>query len=229
MRAVVAEAIPVPNLKTSEGNMLEVIDATSTAAMNATESLATDFPPETMESQNELGEAITSLWSAHLNAKHAARATNEELRTIRAKLGEQLSEMKKLLAKPGRGGQWSAFLLEKGIPRASGDRLVARHLRSLDPSANCVTEELSEPTDEDVQKLFIAVWPKIRRTLRSRQSVDLFVRLLTAHCESGDMRVQESPVVTQPTAAFDPPSSDGDSEFCSAPPPGPDRATICAS
>ena len=81
--------------------------------------------------------------------------------------------MKQILAKPGRGGQWSSFLVERQIPRATADRLVARHLRSLDPNANCVTEDVSEPTEEEVQRLFTSVWPKLHRTLRSRQSVDL--------------------------------------------------------
>jgi hypothetical protein len=213
--------------------MLEVIDATNTDGMNTIESLTTDFTPETMGSQNELGEAITNLWAAHANAKIAARATNEELRALRAKLGERLSEMKQILAKPGRGGQWSSFLEERRIPRATADRLVARHQRSLNPDANCVTEDVSEPTDEDVQKLFIAVWPKLRRILRSRQSVDLFVRLLTAHCEHAELTVHEIPAVMPTAVTFDKPSSDGDSsvepEFCSAPPPGPNRGTICAS
>jgi hypothetical protein len=208
--------------------MLEVIDATNTI-----ESLATDFTPETVEAHNELGTAITNLWSMHLNAKNAARATNEELRTLRAKLGEQLSEMKQILAKPGRGGQWSSFLMERGIPRATADRLVERHLRSLNLDENCVTEEVSEPTDEDVQKLFTSLWPKLRRTLRSRQSLDLFVALLTSHCQHCEPTVHEIAAVMPATATFDPPSSDEDSlvepEFCSAPPPGPDRTTICAS
>jgi hypothetical protein len=209
--------------------MLEMIDA-----MNAIESLATEFTPEPTDPQTEIGEAITNLWVAHANAKIAARATNDELRTIRAKLGEHLSEMKHILAKPGRSGQWSSFLHVRGIPRATADRLVARHLRSLDPNANCATEELSEPTDtdEDVRKLFIAVWPKLRRTLRSRQSLQLFVDLLRSHSEHGEPTVHEIAAV-MPAPTFDPPSSDGDSsvepEFCSAPPPGPDRATICAS
>jgi hypothetical protein len=88
--------------------------------------------------------------------------------------------MKQVLAKQGRGGQWSSFLMERGIPRATADRLAARHLRSLNPNANCVTEELSEPSDEDVRRLFASVWPKLRRTLRSQQSVLLFVDLLTS-------------------------------------------------
>jgi len=213
--------------------MQEVIDATNTDVMNTIESSVTEFTPETTDPQTEIGEAITGLWSAHLNAKNAARATNEELRRIRAMLGEQLSEMKQILAKPGRGGQWSSFLLERGIPRATADRLVARHQRALDPNANCATEDVSAPTDEDVQKLFIAVWPKLRRTLRSQQSLDLFVHLLTSHCQYSEPAVHEIPAVMPTTATDDPPSSDGDSlvepEFCSAPPPGPDRATICAS
>jgi hypothetical protein len=191
--------------------MLEVIDATNTEVMNAIESLATELTPETTDSSEQMiGEAITNLWSAHLNAKNTARATNAEFRALRAELGAQLSEMKRLLAKPGRGGQWSSFLVERQIPRATADRLVARHLRSLDPDENCATEELSEPTDEDVQKLFIAVWPKLRRTLRSRQSVEGFVQLLMAHFKGGEMKDQENPAVML-AATFDPPSSDGDS------------------
>jgi len=61
-----------------------------------------------MESHDALGEAITDFWIAHSDAKIAARAT--ELRAIRAQLGEQVSEMKQIHAKPGRGGQWSSFL-----------------------------------------------------------------------------------------------------------------------
>jgi hypothetical protein len=208
--------------------MLEMIDATDT-----TESLAADCTPETIDSQNErtLGDEIANLWSANVSAKNAARATSEELRTLRAKLGEQLSEMKRILAKPGRGGQWSSFLAERQIPRATGDRLVARHLRSLNPDANRLSEPVPESTEEEVRKLFAMVWPKLRRTLRSRQSLQLFVDLLRSHSEHAELTVHEIPMPS--AATFDPPSSDGDSlvepEFCSAPPPGPDRATICAS
>jgi hypothetical protein len=191
--------------------MLEMIDAMNTDILNDTESLIADFTPKTTDPQTEIGEAITNLWSAHLNAENAARATNEELRALRAKLGEHLCRMKEVLAKPGCDGQWSGFLRERGIPRATADRLVARHLRSLDPDANRLSEPVSEPTDEDVQKLFIAVWPKLRRTLRSRQSVNLFVRLLTAHCEHAELTVHEVPAVMPAAATFDKPSSDGDS------------------
>jgi hypothetical protein len=211
--------------------MQNILDATDISDL-----VLPEFPEATSESPCEqmLGEAITSLWSAHLNAKHAARATNDELRALRVKLGEQLCRMKEVLAKPGRDGQWSGFLRERGIPRATADRLVARHQRALNPDENCLTEADREPTDEEVQRLFIAVWPKLRRTLRSQQSVLLFVDLLTSHCQHSERPDREIPVVAPAAATFDPPSSDGgdssvEPEFCSAPPPEPDRATICAS
>jgi hypothetical protein len=184
--------------------MLELIDA-----MNTTELLTTDVTPAISNPPNELRDEIASLWVAHTTAKNTARATNAELHAIRAQLGRQLWEVKRLLASPGRDGQWSGFLRERGIPRATGDRLVTRHLRSLDPSANCVSEPISEPTDEDVQKLFASVWPKLRRTLRSQQSLELFVHLLVGHFESSKVTDQESPVVTPAAAISDLPSLDG--------------------
>jgi len=142
------------------------------------------------ESQNDqaLGDEIASLWCAHLHAKSAARATKDELRNIRAKLGEQLCRMKQGLAQPGRSGQWSLFLRERGIPRATADRLVQRHLQSLNPDANSLSEPISEPTEKEIQRLFASVWPKIRRTLRSRQSLAVFIDLLTSHYECGELK-----------------------------------------
>lgn len=193
--------------------MLDMIDGMNTDVMNTTESLATDFTPETADSQDErtLRDEIASLWSAHGEARNTARATKAELRALRAKLGEQLSEMKQRLAKPGRGGQWSSFLEERQIPRATADRLVARHLRSLNPDANLLTEPISEPTEEDVQKLFTSVWPKLQCTLRSRQSLLLFIDLLTSQFECGEATEPEILVIASPATTICSASSDGDS------------------
>jgi hypothetical protein len=190
--------------------MLEMIDTTNTDATNTAEFLATDFTPAATDPQTELRQAITDLWIAHSTARNTVRMTKDELRAIRAKLGEQLCRMKEVLASPGRDGQWSGFLRERQIPRATADRLASRHLRSLNPEANCVSEPVFEPTDEDVQKLFASVWPKLRRTLRSPQSLDLFVRLLTSQFECCESTGQESPVVTSTTPMRVLPSLDGD-------------------
>ena len=185
--------------------MLDMIGIT-----NTNEAVSTVLTSETIDSHNKIAEEITNLGSAHVSAKNTARATNEELRVLRAKLGEQLSEMKLLLAKPGRGGQWSSFLLERNIPRATADRLVARHQRSLIPEANRLSEPVSEPTAEDVQKLLIALWPRLRRTLRSRQSLELFVRLLASQFLASEAKDRESSVPTALAATFGSAPSDED-------------------
>jgi len=170
-------------------------------------------PAEATESQNQLGDQIASLWSSHVNAKNTARATNEELRNIRVKLGEQLWEMKQMLVSPGRDGRWSGFLRESGIPRATADRLVTRHLRSLNPDANRLSEPISESTEEEIHKLFTSVWPKLRRTLSSQQSFYLFIDLLTSSYDGACRCVTDKGIFVlkpaQPTIC--PASSDGDS------------------
>src|ERR1700691_4904977 len=153
-------------MKTTEASMVEMIDA-----INTIESVSTEFPPATLEPQNERGDEIASLWSAHQNAKSAARATKDELRHIRVKLGERLHELKQVLARAGRDGQWSAFLRAHKIPRATADRLVGHYEQSINPDTNLLSEAVSEPTEEDVQRLFLSILPKLQRTLRSRQSL----------------------------------------------------------
>jgi len=195
--------------------MLDMIDVTNTI-----EFVDTDSPPETPEPQNEQGDEIASLWSAHQNAKSAARATKEELRAIRAKLGEQLSEMKTLLASPGRGGQWSSFLRERGIPRATADRLVARHERFLSPESNLLSEANSEPTEEEVETLFKSILPRLQRILKTPRSIYRFVSLLTSRYECGEATDRGIMVLAPAALTICPESSDegcfGEPEVCAA-------------
>jgi hypothetical protein len=177
--------------------MLDVIDANE-----LNDFVLPELDPATTESQNKLSEEISSLWFEHLNAKNAARATKTELHAIRAKLGEHLYQMKRVLVQPGRGGQWSSFLKERQIPRATADRLVAVHERSLNPVVNCLTESISEPTEEEVQKLFTSVWPKLRRSLRSRPSLLLFIDLLKSQYECSEATSLEVLVVAPPTTTI---------------------------
>ena len=171
--------------------MLDTIDAT-----NTTDCVIPEFPAVTeSQAEQELGEEIASLWSAHAGAKHAGKATNEELRSIRTKLGEQLCRMKEVLACPGRDGQWSSFLREHRIPRATADRLVARHLQSLNPEASRLSEAIYEPTEEQVQKLFTSVWPKLRRVLSTPQNLYRFIDLLTASCDGTCRRVTDEGIL----------------------------------
>lgn len=197
--------------------MLEMIDLTPIIE-SVVPSDAPDFPAE---SPNELNQTITNLWSAHLNAKNTARATKAELQDIRTKLGEHLSEMKKMLASPGRDGQWSKFLREHEIPRATADRLVAHHQQSCDPNFNCLSEPVSEPTEEEGGKLFASLWPKLRRTLRSRNSLTLFIDLLRSNYECEEVKDREITANSSSAPTICPASVNGDSihepEVCAIP------------
>lgn len=120
----------------------------------------------------------------------------------------------------GCDGQWSGFLREHHIPRTTADRQVARHQRSLDPDANRLSEAVSEPTEYEIQKLFASVWPKLQRTLRSRESLAVFIDLLTSRYERGEATDREALVLTAPAATIFPAPSDegsfGEPEFGAA-------------
>jgi hypothetical protein len=164
--------------------MLDIIDDNETS-----NSVLPEFPAVTVEiqSEQELSNEIASLWSAHVNAKTTARATNEDLRNIRAKLGEQLCRMKDMLAKPGRDGQWSGFLRNCNIPRATADRLVARRQQSLNPDPNRLSDAVSEPTKPEIIKFFNSISPKLRRFLKTPNAVYNFIAMLTFYYHCGEV------------------------------------------
>ena len=138
---------------------------------------------------------IVQLWQVHGNYQKSIRHETEEFRALRSELGKLLHQMKELLARPGRGGQWSAWLKERAIPRGTADRLVLKHERSLHPHGNCTTERLSEPTEEEIQKVFFKVFPKLRRVLRTPSSLYRFVDLLTLACDGTGRRVTEEGIL----------------------------------
>src|SRR5271167_628129 len=108
--------------------------------------------------------------------------------------------MKGLLAKPGRNGQWSSWLKERKIPRATADRLVAKHERSLNPDDNCLSEAISEPNEEEIRSLFDKVTPKLRRVLRTPRCVYRFLDLLASSFEGVDRQdVEEGFIVLRPS------------------------------
>jgi hypothetical protein len=163
-----------------------------------------------IQSEQELSNEIASLWSAHVNAKNTARATNQDLRKIRAKLGEHLYRMKDILAKPGRDGQWSGFLRDSNIPRATADRLVARHQQSLNPDSNCVSEAIMEPTKAEIIKFFNSISPRLRRFLKTPNAVFNFIAMLTVYYRCGEV-TDRGILVLKPALPTMSASSDGGS------------------
>jgi hypothetical protein len=148
--------------------------------------------PETpLQDETGLTDKIVRLWQEHNDFKISIKHQTQDLHALRTELGKHLAEMKEMLAKPGRAGQWSSWLKERKIPRATADRLVTNFERSLNPDGNRLVEAITEPTEADIQKLFAKTFPKLRRVLRTPQSVYRFVDLLTLSSDGTCRRLTE--------------------------------------
>jgi len=150
-----------------------------------------DTPQPDGESQAEaaLTSEIVQLWQVHQDCQSAIKQETQEFRSVRSELGKRLSEMKQLLVRPGRGGEWSGWLRAQRIPRATADRLVSKYERFLNPDRNRLTAQFSEPTDAEIQSLFDKLAPKLRKLLRTTGSAYKFIDLLTASFEGVERRV----------------------------------------
>lgn len=172
--------------------MQELINAIEDVSYEISGALPFSEPNTSYETEQNLATQIGELWSIHTQAQAAAVQSKEHLSQIRHQLGERLCEVKKLVARPGRGGGWSAFLAAQGIPRASADRYVQRYEKTLHPDSNCLHESI-ESTELAVRRLFAAVWPRLRRVITNQEALGLFIRELTTayderavhQCEKG--------------------------------------------
>ncbi|MGD0694787.1 MAG: hypothetical protein ABSB82_08015 [Terriglobia bacterium] len=125
-------------------------------------------------------DEIAQLWTVHVQAKGVVRKTREEMKAVRQRLSERLSEIKPLLVRPGRSGQWSAWLKERGISRASADGLVRRYAAAL-PGHESTHEEISNPPDDSAENLAKVVWSRLKKVLATDQSaIDFIGCLVTA-------------------------------------------------
>jgi hypothetical protein len=134
--------------------------------------LATVMGPGSEEEQR-LDKEIARLWEVHVEAKGVVKKTKEELKEIRERLSERLFQMKQLLARPGRNGQWSAWLKERRISRASADRLVQRFAATL-PGYELPHESIPRTSNEAAEELARGLWPSFRKALTTNESVVQF-------------------------------------------------------
>ena len=123
---------------------------------------------------------IEHLWKQHRNVQISIQQDRENVSSLRAELGQRLTQMKEVLARRGRNEQWSAWLKEQRIPRATADRLVANHERSLNPDLNCLTESIFEPTDEEIVRLVSAISSRVRKVLPGAITIYHFVGSLAS-------------------------------------------------
>jgi len=152
-------------------------------------------PESPSSDEGILTNEIVELWQVQESHQTSIKHETEQFRALRNKLGKLLHQMKELLARPGRSGQWSSFLKGHKIPRATADRLVQRYERSLHPNANRLSESISEPTERDIQNLLARVLPKLRRVLRTPQSTYRFLDLVTSVFDGIDRRATEEGIL----------------------------------
>lgn len=163
---------------------------------------APDVPqPDGTPDEGTLTAEISELWRLHGDYTASMRSQSQNLRSLRSELGKRLSEMKQLLARPGRNGQWSAWLKERKISRATADRLVLRHERSQQPDSNRLTEAISEPTEEEIKSLFDKIAPKLRKALPTPKSIYHFVEILSASFDGVERRITEEGILILSPAA----------------------------
>jgi hypothetical protein len=127
----------------------------------------------TMETQ--LAQEISTLWSDHVRLSGNRRAASTELRQIRAKLAERLYDIKQLLCRVGRSGQWRSWLKERGIPRSSADRLCERHAETLGIKNENAPAGAIKPKGDSIEELVQSLLPRLRRALPDTQAVFLFI------------------------------------------------------
>jgi hypothetical protein len=175
--------------------MLETTEQVHTPAFLDAPISETPQTEDPSQDEGVLTSEIVQLWQVHGDYQKSIKHETEQFRALRNELGRLLHRMKELLARPGRNGQWSAWLKEREIPRATADRLALRYERSLHPHANCLTESISEPTEEEIQKVFFKVLPKLRRVLRTPQGLYRFVDLLTLSFDGIGRRVTEDGIL----------------------------------
>src|ERR1017187_31865 len=140
-----------------------LVEAIQDVVIAEPETEAQPDPTEPVDTiiETQLAQEISSLWMENTRLNSDRRTTAMELRQIRAILAERLYDMKTLLSRPGRGGQWRSWLKERGINRSTADRLCDRHAETLGiKDGDAPSEAISNSTDYSAEKVAKDVWQR---------------------------------------------------------------------
>jgi hypothetical protein len=145
--------------------------------------------PIDIEFEVKLTSEITKLWAEQRDGKASVRRTRAELKTLKLELGAKLSSMKSLLVRTGRGGGWAAYLRAQRLPVSSADRYVAQHEATLAlPVEKVLTEELPEPTVDQVRQFAQKLLPKLCKTLTTTELAFAFIDEIFWNIEAAEGR-----------------------------------------
>jgi len=172
--------------------------------------------------ETQLAQEISTLWSDHVRLSAGRRATSKELRQVRARLAERLHEMKSLLSRPGRGGQWRPWLRERGIPRSTADRLVSRFAETLGiENGNVPTGAIPSSPEDSAERLARSVWQRVGKFLSTGELVVRFIGCIAEISGVGHEQRDEGLLI------FKPAPEAADEVTASAPAAGPAPQPSC--
>jgi len=155
------------------------------AAAEDTTTTKADPTEEQLESEIlELWHTFSKGKGTMLKVNGIVRQTREQLKENRNRLSARLYDLKKILSKPGRDGQWSSFLCTRNISKATADRLVKTHTKSLSEAhvaegVNVLTEHSPVSAEVTVWNYLNGLWPKLSSVLTTREAAELFLAALT--------------------------------------------------
>ena len=163
---------------------------------------------EDAAAESRLSEEIVGLWTQHLELSGTRRATAKELRLIRNRLAERLYQIKVLLARPGRSGQWRSWLKQRGIVRSTADRLCQRYTESLGIEGEIASPAAIKDGGDTFEQLVQSLLPRLKRTLPDTLSVFRFIaavagafNLISETTDDCIMVSQSKPEQSEPPAA----------------------------
>lgn len=166
-------------------NIADILGTDPVTPASITDDTVTDSDTvaSTSETEQKLANEIGELWAIHTDAQSVVKKTQQELKSIRERLGENLFQMKILLARPGRSGRWQSYLAQVGISRTTADRLCAAHAKKLNFDGKGTTGAVPQLSDDEIASLAKATWKKLEKKLGTKSSVYRFLAQLVA--ESG--------------------------------------------
>jgi hypothetical protein len=139
------------------------------------------YNSEELQDEKFVAEQILGLWETRKQYEELMEVDGKGFRSVNRTLGQLLYLMKSLLARPGRNGQWSSWLAQRKISRATADRLVNRFAKSINVKLphEAITEQ--EPTELEIGKLFFAIWRRCENKLSTPRSRYNFLSILISH------------------------------------------------
>lgn len=166
--------------------------------------------PTGPDTETKLAQEIEQLWSVHSQAQTVLGRTKQELDALRLELGRRLYQMKLLLARPGRAGQWSKFLSTQGIPRASADRYAKTYQSILSPPDEIASSEAIQVSSEETARMVLqSIWPKLRQALTNPEAAYQFLCALVHRCETLHAEITDSGITIRKPTTINSQSSSG--------------------